>query len=185
MIDALFILAAADPNAAGEAVSLPQQFGIDLPYLIAQIVSFSIVAFLLYRFAFKPVLATLDERQTKIEDGLRFADEMKAKLADAETQHAATLKEAAIEAQKIIHEARDTGKEMIEKQTGEAAERAEQMIAKAEQAIELERKKMLADVQDEIARLVVLTTSRVLSRELPDAERARYLAAATQELDRN
>lgn len=185
MIDALSILAAADPHAAGEAISLPQQFGIDLPYLIAQIVSFSIVAYLLYRFAFKPVLATLDERQTKIEDGLRFADEMKVKLADAEAQHAASLKEAAIEAQKIIHEARDMGKEMIEKQTGEAAERAEQIIAKAEQAIELERKKMLADVQDEIARLVVLTTSRVLSRELPDAERAHYVAAATQELDRN
>lgn len=185
MIDALSILAAADPHAAGEAISLPQQFGIDLPYLIAQIVSFSIVAYLLYRFAFKPVLATLDERQTKIEDGLRFADDMKVQLAESEVKQAAILKEASLEAQKIIHESRDTGKEMIERQTQEAAERAEQMIAKAQQTIELEHKKMLADVRDEISRLVVLTTSRVLSRELPDAEKARYVAAATQELDRN
>jgi len=185
MIDALSILAAADPHAVGEPVSLVQQFGIDLPYLIAQIISFAIVAFLLYKFAFKPVLATLDQRQSKIEDGLRFADEMKVKLAEAEVKQAVMFKEASLEAQKIIHESRDTGKEMIEHQTQEAAERAEQMIAKAQQTIELEHKKMLADVRDEISRLVVLTTSRVLTRELPDTEKARYVAAATQELDRN
>jgi F-type H+-transporting ATPase subunit b len=185
MIDALSILAAADPHAVGEAVSLPQKFGIDLPYLIAQIVSFSIVAYLLFKFAFKPVLATIDERQAKIESGLNYADEMKAKLADAETQHTARIKEASLEAQQIIHEARDTGKVMIERQTQEAAARAEQMIAKAGQAIELEHKKMLADVRDEVARLVVLTTSKVLSRDLSDTERNRFVASATEELDRN
>jgi len=185
MIDALSILAAAAPHAAGEAVSLPEQFGIDLPYLIAQIFSFAIVAFLLYKFAFKPVLTTLDERQSKIEDGLRYTEEMKVKLAEAEAQHAATLKAAALEAQKIIHEARDTGKEMIERQTQEAAERAEQMISKAEQAIALEQKKMLADVREEIARLVVMTTSKVLSRDLSEAERTRFVASAAEELDRN
>jgi len=185
MIDAFSILAAATLHASDDPVSLTQQFGIDLPYLIAQIVSFTIVAILLYRFAFKPVLATLDERQAKIEDGLRYAEEMKVKLAESEVKQAAILKEASLEAQKIIHESRDIGKEMIERQTQEAAERAEQMIAKAQQTIELEHKKMLADVQDEITRLVVLTTSRVLSRELPDTEKARYVAAATQELDRN
>ena len=185
MIDALSILAAAAPHAVGEPVSLTQQFGIDLPYLIAQIISFAIVAFLLYKFAFKPVLATIDERQSKIEDGLNYADEMKAKLADAETQHTARIKEASLEAQQIIHEARETGKEMIDKQSLEATERAEQMIANAEQAIELERKKMVADVREEITRLVVLTTSRVLSRDLSDDERSRYVASASQELDRN
>jgi F-type H+-transporting ATPase subunit b len=185
MIDAFSILAAAAPHAAGEAGSLPQQFGIDLPYLIAQIVSFSIVAYLLYRCAFKPVLATLDERQSKIEDGLRYTEEMKVKLAEAEAQQAATLKAASLEAQKIIHEARDTGKEMIERQTQEATERAEQMIAKAEQAIQLEHKKMLADVREEISRLVVLTTSKVLSRDLSETERSRFVASATEELERN
>lgn len=185
MIDAFSILAAAPPAAAGEAVSLPQQFGIDLPYLIAQIVSFSIVALLLYKLAFKPVLATLDQRQSKIEDGLRYAEEMKVKLAEAEARHASMLKEASLEAQKIIHEARDTGREMIERQAQEATERAEQMIAKAEQAIKLEHKKMLEEVRQEIARLVVLTTSKVLSRDLSEAERNRFLRSATEELGRN
>jgi F-type H+-transporting ATPase subunit b len=185
MIDAFSILAAAAPHAAGEPVSLTQQFGIDLPYLMAQIISFAIVAFLLYKFAFKPVLATIEERQAKIEEGLNYADEMKSKLADAEEQHTARIKEASLEAQQIIHEARETGKEMIDRQSQEATERAEQMIAIAEQAIELERKKMVADVRKEIARLVVLTTSRVLSRDLSDDERSRYVASASQELDRN
>jgi F-type H+-transporting ATPase subunit b len=187
MIDALNVLAAAAaaPAAEGAIADLAHKFGVEWPFLIAQIVSFSVVAFLLYKFAFKPVLATIDERQAKIESGLNYAEEMKAKLADTETQHTARIKEASLEAQQIIHEARNTGKEMIEKHSQEAAERAEQLVAKAEQAIELEHKKMLADVREEIARLVALTTSRVLSRDLSEDERSRYVASATQELDRN
>jgi len=183
MIDAFNVLATAVPPAEGGLTGMAHEFGIEWPFLIAQIVSFSVVALILYKFAFKPVLATIDERQTKIEDGLNYAEEMKAKLADAETQHAARIREASLEAQQIIHEARDTGKEMIEKQIQEANERAEQMMVKAEQAIELEQKKMLADVREEIARLVVLTTSRVLSRDLSDDERSRFVTSATRELD--
>ncbi|RKX36040.1 MAG: ATP synthase F0 subunit B [Verrucomicrobia bacterium] len=185
MIDAFNILAAATPSAEGGIAGVVHEFGIEWPFLIAQIISFSVVAFLLYKFAFKPVLATIDERQTKIEAGLNYTEEMKVKLADAETQHTARIKEASLEAQQIIHEARETGKEMIEQQIQEATDRAEQTIAKAGQAIELERKKMLADVREEIARLVVLTTSRVLSRDLSDDERSRYVSSATEELDRN
>ena len=187
MIDALNVLAAAAaaPAAEGAIAGIAHKFGVEWPFLIAQIISFSVVAFLLYKFAFKPVLATIDERQAKIEDGLNYAEEMKAKLADAETQHEARIKEASLEAQQIIHEARDTGKEMIEKQSQEASERAEQMIANAEQATELERKKMVAEVREEIARLVAQTASRVLSRDLGDDERSRYVASASRELDQN
>jgi F-type H+-transporting ATPase subunit b len=185
MIEAFNILAAAAPTAEGGLTGIAHEFGVEWPFLIAQIISFSVVAYLLYKYAFKPVLATIEERQIKIEEGLKYAEEMKANLVDAETQHAATIKEAALEAQKIIHESRDTGKEMIERQAQEATDRAEQIIANAEQAIELERRKMLADVRDEISRLVVLTTSRVLSRELSEDERGRYVLSATGEIDRN
>ena len=80
MIDAFNVLAAAAPSAEGGVAGIMHEFGVEWPFFIAQVVSFSVVAFLLYKFAFKPVLATIDERQSKIEDGLNYADEMKAKL---------------------------------------------------------------------------------------------------------
>ena len=66
---------------------LAGQFGVDFPFLAAQVLNFGIVALILYQFAFKPVLATLDQRQKKISDGLQYAEEMKKRLADAEKRY--------------------------------------------------------------------------------------------------
>jgi len=177
ILHSLILAAAENP-----VVRLADQFGIQWPYLFGQIISFAVVAFLLYKLAFKPVLATLDERQHKIESGLKHAEEMKANLAASERQQADTLKQAQLEAQKIIDEARRSAKEYFEKQTQEAAAKVELMMKKSHEATELERKKMMAEVREEIARLVVLTSSRVLSRELTPEERSRYSDSATREL---
>ena len=181
MIDVLLPLAAA-VEGQSPITELLHRFGIDLPYLLSQIVSFGVVAFLLYRFAFKPVLATMDDRNAKIAEGLKHAEEMKAKLADAEKQHAEAIKKAALEAQRIIDEARSSAKTLLDRETAQATEKTQQMLAKAEQAIELERKKMLADVREEISRLVALTAQRVLARELGADERKRYTESAAREL---
>jgi F-type H+-transporting ATPase subunit b len=183
MLDAFLPLATAAAEHGGGG--LVERFGIDWPYLASQIVSFSVVAYLLYRFAFKPILATLSERRTQIEDGLRYAEEMKAKLAEAEKQHAETLKQGALEAQKIVDEARLAAKDLIDRETKQTAEKTQLMLIKAEEAIELERRKMVSDVRGEIARLVVLTSSRVLSRELSPDERRRYAESAARHLSEN
>lgn len=161
---------------------ITEKFGISLPTLIAQMVNFSLVAFVLYKFAVKPVAATLDERQQKIADGLQYAEEMKTQLAEAERERAEKVKEAAQEAQRILSEAREQSKEMIEKKTHEAAAQAESIIRKAQEATELERQKMLSDVRQEVARLVVATSSKVLDRELSDSEKSSYSDAAAKEL---
>lgn len=192
MFSSLLILAQATGHAAeavaahGEAASgitkITQEFGVSVPNILAQILSFSVVAFVLWKFAFKPVVATLDERQQKIESGLRYAEEMKAKLEAAQAESAVLIKNAQGEATRIIEEARKTAKDYLDKQTQETSARANDMLVKAQQAIELEHKKMLADARSEIARLVVTTTQRVLAKELSDAERSRYNEAAAREL---
>ncbi|RME73504.1 MAG: ATP synthase F0 subunit B [Verrucomicrobia bacterium] len=174
--------ATAEAHGDGKIDALLARFGIEWPFLISQVISFSIVAFLLYRFAFKPVLETIEERQRRIAEGLKHAEEMKAKLAEAEARYAETLKKASVEAQKIIDEARASAKELVERETRAASEKTQEMIARAEEAIELERRKMIAEVRDEVSRLVVLTVSRVLKRELGSEERKRYSEAAAREL---
>ena len=157
-------------------------FGISWPGIAAQVLNVGIVVFILWKFAFKPVLATLDERQAKIASGLQYAEEMKAKLEAAQQESAASAKRAQIEASRIIDEARKAAKEFLDKQSQETAAKANDILAKAQQAIELEKKKMLAEARTEIARLVVVTTQRVLAKELTDADRSRYNESAAKEL---
>lgn len=191
MISPLTILAQATAHVAeaaphGEAPSglmkITQDFGLSLPGILAQILSFSVVAFVMWKFAFKPVLATLDERQAKISSGLKYAEEMQAKLAAAAQESATIVKKSQIEASRIIEDARKSAKDFTDKQTQEASARANDILTKAQQAIELEHKKMLADARTEIARLVVTTTERVLAKKLTDADRASYNEAAAREL---
>jgi F-type H+-transporting ATPase subunit b len=107
---------------------------------------------------------------------------MKAKLEAAQQESAASAKRAQVEASRIIDEARKAAKEFLDKQTQETAAKANDIISKAQQAIELEKKKMLAEARTEIARLVVVTTQRVLAKELTDADRSRYNESAAKEL---
>ncbi len=174
------LLAATD--ASTKLTNLQSQFGIEGKYLLMQVISFSILAFVLYRFFFKPVLKTVDERNATISQGLQYAEETKAQLASAQQQSAVILKQAQADATKLIEEARQTAKEFSERENAAATERGNGLITKAQQAIELEHKKMLEQARTEIARLVVTTTQRVLARELSDADRSRYNEAATREL---
>ncbi|MCF3651409.1 F0F1 ATP synthase subunit B [Synoicihabitans lomoniglobus] len=174
------IFAAAD--AAGKLHDIQSTFGIEGKYLLMQVISFSILAFVLYRFFFKPVLATVDERNAEIATSLANAEAMKAKLEAATAESADIIKQAQGEAGKIIDQARVSAKEFMERQTQEATVKAQDIIAKAQHSTELEHRKMVAEARSEIARLVVSTTRQVLAKELSDADRQRFNEAAAKEL---
>jgi len=158
------------------------QFGIRAPFLVAQIINFLVVASLLWFFAFKPVLATITERQRKIDEGLKNAEAANARLEETKKMTQASIHEAQLKGQKLIEEAQKAAKEYSDKQQQEAVEKANALITKAQAAIELEKKKMLAEARTEIARLVVATTARVLSRELSEFDRGKFNEAAAREL---
>ncbi len=175
-------LAAAE--SAGQFQDILTQFGIEGKYLFWQVISFAILAIVLYRFLFKPVLATMTERQNQIIAGLKYAEETKAKLAQAGQDSAAIVKQAQLEGARLVEETRQAAKTFLEQQQADASARANDLIARARQAVELEHKTMLEESRREIARLVVATTRQVLARELSEADRARYNEAATREIAR-
>ncbi len=107
----------------------------------------------------------MEERNSKIAQGLKHAEETAARLAAAQTESAAIIKAAQLDAQKAIDEARKAAKEFGDKQQVEAIARAADLLAKAQQSIELEHKKMLEQARGEIARLVVKTTEQVLAKK--------------------
>jgi F-type H+-transporting ATPase subunit b len=173
---------AAPVEAASGITKIFLDFGIDTPFFLAQLVNFAIVAFLLWRFAFKPILATIEERQKHITQGLKDAADIKAKLSATQQESLQVLQKAHAEAARIIDEARKVAKESADREQQMATERATELIQKAQQAIELEHKKMLQETRGEITRLVVATTQKVLAKELSDFERARFNEAAAKEL---
>ncbi|MBI5692865.1 MAG: F0F1 ATP synthase subunit B [Verrucomicrobia bacterium] len=174
------LLAAAVDHAAQPGIA--EKFGLETKYIIMQVISFLIVLGVLYKFGIKPVTATMEERNRKIAEGIKHAEEMQAKLAAAQQESAAIVKKANTEATRIVEDARKMAKDYLDKQTQEATAKASDLLVKAQQAIELEHKKMLADARTEIARLVVTTTERVLAKKLTDADRASYNEAAAREL---
>jgi F-type H+-transporting ATPase subunit b len=174
--------AAAHGEAPSGITKIIQDFGISWPFFLAQVINFCAVALILWYFAFKPVLATLDERQQKIASGLKYADDMKAKLEATQQETAAILKQASVDASRFVEEARKSAKEYLDKQTQETAVKVNDLLVKARQGVELEHKKMLADARTEIARLVVVTTERVLAKRLTNADRAAYNDAASREI---
>lgn len=174
------ILAAAVEHAAEPNMFV--KFGVEWKYVVWQLISFVVVLAVLYKFGIKPVAATMEERNRKIESGIKHAEEMQTKLAATQVESAALIKKAQVEASRIVDDARKTAKEYLDKQTQEASVKANDLLTKAQQAIELEHKKMLADARSEIARLVVTTTERVLAKKLTDADRASYNEAAAREL---
>lgn len=180
MTDFLSLLAAAETAAAD--TGLIDRFGIKLDLIIAQAINFIVVAFLLWRFAFKPVMATLDERQRKISEGLQFAEESKKQLEETEKRQAEVLRDANAKAQDILQEARDNAARFEEKMKQDTASQIEEMRKRADEANEREREKMLAEVREEIARLVVLTSGKVLQRDLNDNERSRLDKMAAEEI---
>ena len=183
------LLAVTEPAAhaadAGPIEGLKQtfmHFGVEPKFLVMQVISFLILFGVLYWFGIKPTIATMEERNKKIGDGLRYTEEMQAKLAASHQESAALVKTARQEAQKVVDEARRAAKEFGEKQNAEATARAADTLVKAQQAIELEHKKMLNEARSEIARLVVKTTEQVLAKKLTEADRSAYNEAASKEL---
>lgn len=171
-----------DAESVNKLSELAGRFGLRTSSFLAQIVNFAIVSYVLYRFAVKPILATMDERQQKIADGLQFAEEAKSRLAESEKKQAQVIQEAQADAQRILKEARTNGEKHEERMRTETARQIEEMRRRADEANELERKRILGEVRGEVARMVVLTTGKVLRKELSDKDKDTLNTAAAREI---
>ncbi|MEY3828511.1 MAG: hypothetical protein RL636_212 [Verrucomicrobiota bacterium] len=165
-------------------IQLFGSFGVDGPHLLIQLINFSILAFVLYRFAIKPALGQMEERNRLIEKGLADAQAATQRLAEAQKASDAKLNAASDEAAKILADARNAAKAAVEAAKAEATAAQTEVIAKAKAAIEADRVKMMNEVRGEVSRLVVETAAKVLEQNLDDATRGRLNEAAVKQLAR-
>jgi F-type H+-transporting ATPase subunit b len=153
---------------------LVKTFHIDASLLLAQLVNFAIVLFVLYKFAYKPILKTLNDRTGKIEKGLKDAEDAQNKLAEMEKKEKEVLVKAKEEGQKIISAAEATARKNKEEFLLETKQQAEKILAEAGKKIEEEKNKMITDVRSEVAGLVVMATEKILGEKI-DVEKDKEL----------
>ena len=169
----LIMLASIGSDLADTAKSTAKTFGLDAPHFFAQVISFCIVTFLLYRFAYAPILKMLAERRQRIAEGLANAEKIKAELARTEEMQREALHKASEQATKLIEQARAAAARVQEQETQKAIAAAEQIIAKAREAAAQDHARMLAELKREVGRLVVQTTATVTGKILTPEDQKR------------
>jgi F-type H+-transporting ATPase subunit b len=157
-------------------------FGIEWPKFLAQLILFIIVYFVLKKFAFGPIIAMLEERRKRIEEGQLNAQKIKQQLAEAEQRHAEILAKAHAEAQRMIDEARESASHVADRKMQEAIVAAEQTIAKAQEASALEYERSMSALKRELGRLVIETTAKVTGKILTPEDQRRLQEEAARQL---
>jgi F-type H+-transporting ATPase subunit b len=146
--------------------------------LFWQLVIFLILLFLLTKFAWKPILSSLKERENSIEGALRMADQAKLEMQLLKAGNEKLLAEARLERDNILKEASAIATQQIEDAKTKASEEGQRLISQAREAIQNEKNAALAEVKNTAAQLSIDIAERILRRELTDASAQTQLVDA-------
>ncbi|HUK53411.1 MAG TPA: ATP synthase F0 subunit B [Candidatus Binatia bacterium] len=180
MINVIALL--ADAQSGGRVETIARTFGVDWPHLGAQIISFSIVCAVLYRWAYHPVLKMLEERRQQISLGLANSEKINAELAKTETMRQEVLSKAHAQATQIVEEAHAAAARVAERESQKAVASAQQIVAKSRDAAAQDYARMLAELKREVGRLVVRTTASVTGKILTPEDQRRLAEETAKQL---
>ncbi len=142
--------------------------------LIAQLLIFLVMLGVLYRFAWGPLLRILNERRTRIAQGVEATQRAMQELEAAERERQAKLEEARREAQAMLDRITKQAEDLRKELEAKAREQAEALIVKARAEINQEREKAVQDLRLQVADLAVSAASRIIGESL-DAKKHRQL----------
>jgi F-type H+-transporting ATPase subunit b len=133
-----------------------------------QTLTFLLVLFLLSKFAWKPIMASLREREHSIESALRMADQAKLEMQALKADNEKLLQEARVERDRILREASEAGNALVEQAKNKANEEGSRMIENARVAINNEKKAAITEVKNLAGALSIEIAERILKHELKD-----------------
>lgn len=133
-----------------------------------QLFGFLALLFILIKFAWKPILATLAEREASIDGALKAAEQARDEMANLKAENEKLLQEARLERDAILKKAQEASAKMIEDAKTEAGKQGALMIENAKAVIETEKKAALAEVKTQVAMLTLEVTEKLLRKKLSD-----------------
>jgi F-type H+-transporting ATPase subunit b len=134
--------------------------------LIAQIIVFGILIWVTMKYIWPPIMKAMDERATRISDGLSAADRAKAELKDADARVAEEIKKARAQAAEIIEKAQQQGNQVIDKAKADALLEAARLKATAQAEIEGMVGKAREQLRGQVATLAVQGAQKIIQREI-------------------
>ena len=145
---------------------LTPSFGL----LFWTLLAFIIVFVILRKFAWKPILGSLNEREKSIADSLETAQRVKAEMAQLKSENEELLAKAREERAAMLKEARETKDRIINEAKEQAKTEANKIIAESQQAIQAQKMAAITEVKNQVGKLVIEVTEKVLRRELSSKE---------------
>lgn len=140
----------------------------ELGLIFWQLIIFLLVLFLLAKFAWKPILTALHEREDSIDQALRMAEQAKLEMQNLKAGNEKLLTDARLERDKTLKEGQNIAAQLIEQAKTTAVEEANRIAQQAREAIQQEKNQALAEVRNTAAQLSVDIAERLLRRELAD-----------------
>ncbi len=166
-----------------EIMEVLENFGVQPVLLLAQLVNFVILLFLLKKFAYKPIMKVLDERKHKIETSVKQAQEIQKQLEETKASQKNIIAGAEEESTKIIEETKEAAKKLQEETLAETSKKVEEVLLKNKEALSLEREKMVSEVKESMANLVAETTKRVLNKTLTNTDNEDLVKKSLKDLE--
>ncbi len=150
-----------------------------------EIVSFAVLLFLLYKFAFPGILSILEERERKIKDSLDQAERHRSEAERRLREYEAKLSAVSKEAETILAQAKERAQRVLEENEQRLTAEAERIKGDAAREIEHERRKAVQDIRNQTTDLALLVAEKVVGRSLTDADHRRFADEAIEALARN
>ncbi len=149
--------------------------GINLGYLISQIINFVLLLFILRQFLYKPIVGMLDRRSEKIRTDLQEAEEARSKAEAARQEYEQQLEQARDDRRSIVAQASEQAEKVKEDILSEARVEAAEIVSKAQDEMEYERRQVLLQAQNQIVDLALAAAGRVVGESLDEKAHRRLI----------
>lgn len=138
-------------------------------------ITFLILVFLLGKFAWKPILKTVNERDQKIEESLKAAEAAREQMKDLQSDHEKLVREAKAERDNILKEAKETRDKVIAEAQNTAKAEAAAILAKANEDIKREQEQAFKELKKEVVDIAIQAATVILKSELKDSGKQQEL----------
>jgi len=127
--------------------------------------------FMLKKFAWKPILDAVNDRETSIKDALASAEAARDEMKNLQSDNQRILKEARAEKESLLKEARSTRSELINNAKEEAQEEAQKILLQAQDAIQSEKRAAVKELREQVGSIAMEIAEKVLQKELENKDR--------------
>lgn len=150
-----------------------------------EIVSFGILLWVLYRYAFPPILETLETRERKIRESLEQAERLRVEAERRMQEYEAKLTVASRDAEAVLIQAKDRAQRLLDENEQRLVAEAERVKADAAREIDQERRKAIQEIRNQATDLALLVAEKVVERSLTDADHRRLADEALAAVAKN